>query len=131
MPACLPGKVACGEQHNVARAVLRESFPSSSGDDSKADLYVWGGGQLGQVHVEPAWVGFPGDGVCLSHRQQILVMRELDNIQETRDRYSTWGDRRAEKRYKRDGEICCPLHPDRARGNAIGVKMRFPCLSTL
>ncbi|CAM9968407.1 unnamed protein product, partial [Sphacelaria rigidula] len=47
-------EVACGEQHNVARAVLRESFPSSSGDDSKADLYVWGGGQLGQLGLGAA-----------------------------------------------------------------------------
>lgn len=45
-----PLKVACGEQHNVARALPKESSPFS-GDGANAELYVWGGGQLGQVRV--------------------------------------------------------------------------------
>lgn len=49
-------QVACGEQHNVARALAKGM--SSSSADASAELYVWGGGQLGQLGLGAATVRF-------------------------------------------------------------------------
>ena len=40
-------QVACGEQHNLARVLPPRK---ASSPKEEAELYVWGGGRLGQVH---------------------------------------------------------------------------------
>ncbi|CAN0401511.1 unnamed protein product, partial [Scytosiphon promiscuus] len=56
-------QVACGEQHNLARVLPRaktnenkkpSSFPSIGSLDQQAELFVWGGGRLGQLGLGAA-----------------------------------------------------------------------------
>lgn len=53
-------QVACGEQHNLARVLpspsthenkKQSSISSVNSLDQQAELFVWGGGRLGQVSV--------------------------------------------------------------------------------
>ncbi|CAM9876355.1 unnamed protein product, partial [Laminaria digitata] len=44
-------EVACGEQHNLARALPSRK---SLSNDQQAELYVWGGGRLGQLGLGAA-----------------------------------------------------------------------------